>query len=109
MKFALPVIGSEFANPFNHVNGLTQLQTSMRSVVRALITTGHLPAFMKPFDDFRAASIRMRVALGHAHLDVRRQGSTPRLSPSSEWARLDPTEKAFASYFLGSAMAKLVV
>lgn len=51
----------------------------------------------------------MRVALGQAHLAVRKNGKKSQLAPSPEWARLDPTEKAFASYFLGSAMAKLVV
>lgn len=107
-KFVLPIAALDFSASLSHVNGSTNLGTSMRSVVRALVTTGHLPAFIKPFDDYRAAGIRMRVALGQAHLMVTKSGGKSQLAPSPEWARLDPTEKAFAAYFIGSAMAKLV-
>ena len=104
-KFVLPVSASGFSKPYSHVNGSTDLNTSFHSVVRALVTTGHLPAFTKPFDDYRSASIRMRVALGQAHLAVRNNRTRSQLVPSPEWARLDPSEKAFASFLLGSAMA----
>lgn len=105
----LDLAASDFTAPFASLNGTRRLRTSRRSLLRALVTVGHLPTFALPLDTFRSEAIRMRLALGRAHITVRGTGAKARFAPSDEWLeRTEATEQAFVSYFLGSALAKLV-
>ena len=102
ISYSCDNFGSQYGST---LQGSHQLNVAWNDIVWAAISVGKLG-----FDDlmaygqFSADEIRFRAYLIYAHLMQKAGG----VSKSPLYESLDPTEKGYASYFIGMAASKLV-
>jgi hypothetical protein len=104
MALRIDWVGEKFA--VGHaLAGHGVLNVKLKKLVRASVTVGRWPFDIHDYGAYSSHEIRFRAAVIRAYFT---QSPSDRLVHSPLFATLDPTEQAIASYFVGSALAKIV-
>lgn len=105
-RMAVKIDWAGHAFPAGHaLLGTGVLHVKFKKLVRASVTIGRWPFSLHGHGSFSSHEIAYRASVLRAYFAPSPSG---RLVRSSLFPTLDPTEKAMASYFLGSALAKVV-
>lgn len=95
---------SGFSGPFGAVNGQGMVPTTMADLVRSALTCGHLPpGTFIPYPSYTGHSALWRASLTQAFLTI--DPTTGVTRPTDEFGLLEPTERSFVSWMLGSSLA----
>jgi hypothetical protein len=102
----LPIQLSNFAGPFNGIDGHYDLMPTWDDLVRAAVTVGYpsLASATMPSTFHRSWAVLFRASIVLAYLDA---PTGDRIVRSPDYERADSSEKSSISYYLGLFGAKL--